>query len=564
MRAGGGRRPTVRRQLAAMLALAMAPAGALAVADGIDAYVDARRTAEADFLRATVLSAQGERDALVGAQAALDALGETPTVSALRPTPACDALLARFVESRPGAALATVVNVDGAVVCASMSAAVGRDLSANPGFRGFRDDPRFRLDAVERGAVSGERVLVAIAPVRRDGRIVGQVTLSLKADLAGEFEDAAKVAPADVRYSLVDAAGRPLLRDEADRPPPWLPAAPSWPEELGSSPAIFGAEDRADVDRIYAATPLLDGEVWVVAGAPGREVRAGLLAAAAPSVFAPALMWAIGVAVAYFTIDRLVVRHVVYLSRLARAFGHGRLRLRPRGLERAPAEIGQLGRDLSDMARSLDARQTALAEAAETNRVLLLEVYHRVKNNLQVIASLLSMEIRRAASGHERDTLERIRSRVQSVALVHAALYGGDNVSRVRLDRLTEQILRPLETARARRSGPVSLSLSLDPVEATAERATPFALFLNEAGTNAIAHARSRQGAAAVGVRLRGREDGGFDLVLSNDAAETNEPEAEGLGARLMQGFARQLGGDVEVTREEARHVVRLTAPPGA
>lgn len=543
-----------------MLALAVAPAGALAVADGVATYVSALARAERLYMNDAVLAAQSQRDALVGVRDALGALAVAPAIRELRPGP-CGAALNDWVAADRNRLLANVTDLDGEIVCSSSASRVGQRLSGSPRFEAFAADPHFGLTVVTRPDVSSRRILLAYAPVRREKRVVGSVSILLRAasieSFLGDLEGGR-------RYVIVDSLGRIVAGDETAVVADWLPLREAIVDHLALSPKVFSAESGSGANVVYATAPLLDDAVWLVAGAPASGVKGHLLTESAPAIIAPVAMLLIAVAVAYFTIDRLVVRHLLYLARLTRAYGAGRLGLRPRGMERAPREIADFAADLTTMAENLEMRQTALGEAAETNRVLLLEVYHRVKNNLQMIASLLNLQSRRARDDAERRTIERIRSRVHSLALVHQKLYAAQDLAQAPLDELIREIVAPLAAPDPKTGRPAAaLDLRLDRVREAVERITAAAMFVNEVATNALKFASRETGAPHVEIALTATPDGGYELVVANDVA-SGAPEvgADALGERLMTGFAQQLRAELQTGREGGRHVVRLRAPP--
>jgi two-component sensor histidine kinase len=314
---------------------------------------------------------------------------------------------------------------------------------------------------------------------------------------------------------------------------------------------------------LYAVAPLWPGRAWMLVGAERDALYAGALRGAAAPIIAPFLMLPVAVAMAYFALNRLVVRHVVYLARLTRAYGAGRLRLRPRGLANAPRELAMLADDLARMAERLEDRQEALVRAAENNRFLLREVHHRVKNNLQMIVSLLNLQAGRARTDGEREGLDRIRARVMAVAAVHGAIYASDAMDRVPLDALIRRVAEA-QGGMPAGAGRPRLSLDLDPVEDTPERATPLALLANEALTNAIKYAAAEDGnPPRIEVALRARPEGGYAFSVANDVtAEVDATDEGAVGARLIDGFARQIGASLQRRTLDGRFRLDLVAPP--
>jgi len=134
------------------------------------------------------------------------------------------------------------------------------------------------------------------------------------------------------------------------------------------------------------------------------------------------------------------------------------------------------------------ALEHTLEEQARTlaeREVLLREVHHRVKNNLQIVSSLLAMQGDRTESDEARAALEHSGTRVRSMALVHQLLYGGKNLAYVDLAEYARVLAHELRSALEPRA---ELDLELHPADVTIETAVPCALVLNELLTNAFKH----------------------------------------------------------------------------
>ncbi len=115
--------------------------------------------------------------------------------------------------------------------------------------------------------------------------------------------------------------------------------------------------------------------------------------------------------------EALVMDWLTYLERLSRAYARGRYSLRPRRLQHAPAEFRALGQAVEEMAAAVEHRDQALREALDEQTVLLREVHHRVKNNLQIVGSLLSLQAQRSDDPATREALLDALVRVDAIAL---------------------------------------------------------------------------------------------------------------------------------------------------
>src|SRR5690606_23374531 len=183
-------------------------------------------------------------------------------------------------------------------------------------------------------------------------------------------------------YGVLDESGA-LLAESTPYAAGWLPSNPGI--MLGNVDMAISDTSRSGNPRLYISQPLVDGQLWAIASVP----KAGLLdvvgSTAGLTVLGPILLWMIAVAVAYVSIDKLVTRHVAYLGRAAGRIGRGDLGSEIRRLDNAPREIRALGDAIRDMAGNLQDRDLDMRDALERQKNLILEIHHRVKNNLQMV-----------------------------------------------------------------------------------------------------------------------------------------------------------------------------------
>jgi HAMP domain-containing protein len=131
----------------------------------------------------------------------------------------------------------------------------------------------------------------------------------------------------------------------------------------------------------------------------------------------PLIVGAAAILVVSLSWEALVINWLSYLERLSRAYARGRYSLRPRRLQQAPAEFQALGQAVEAMASAVEHRDQALREALDEQTVLLREVHHRVKNNLQIVGSLLSLQAQRSEDPAAREALLDALVRVDAIAL---------------------------------------------------------------------------------------------------------------------------------------------------
>ena len=542
----------LRSQLALVIAVAMAPAGLVAILQALSGANDEIGQREAVFASEMRAAALRQRDALQQARSALATMADEAE-EALLATGDCDGVLARFSRERPDLERAALLNARGRVVCGSVEWSVTRDL---PQWKQFVADPEPNFTLQPQPGEDGSWRVVTLHP-----------TVFLRPEA---FALAAEVELTQLRALSTDNAGRRVygvvdddgaLLAESTPASGWLPSNPGI--MLGNVDMAITDTSRSGNERLYISQPLVDGQLWAIASVP----KAGLLdvvgSTAGLTVLGPILLWMIAVAVAYVSIDKLVTRHVAYLGRAAGRIGRGDLGSEIRRLDNAPREIRALGDAIRDMAVNLQDRDLDMREALERQKNLILEIHHRVKNNLQMVTSLINIQLRRAKSAEEREALRFLEDRVQSLAVVHQHLYGSEELDRIATDELVRDICERLKISMTPVGATVDFRYDLTPLVVDSRVATPVALFLTEAVSNVFKHAVADNGAHSIDVALRS-EDPNFVLEIRNEMTHGPPVEAggrQGLGMRLLKSFAAQLNGEFRKTVDGSSFRLSLRAP---
>lgn len=209
--------------------------------------------------------------------------------------------------------------------------------------------------------------------------------------------------------------------------------------------------------------------------------------------------------------------------------------------------LDTFGRD----ARRIEA-EAAVRASLHEKEALLKEVHHRVKNNLQVITSLLRLEAGRSSQPNVVAVLAEMQSRVLSMALLHETLYRSDNLAQVDLAaylrQLGQQIVRSLAPAAG-----ITLEFDVEPIRIELDQAVPCGLIVNELMSNALKHAfpGGRHGDIRLSARLVA---GGPAMRLSvadsgaGLPADFDEARKRSLGLQLVTDLARQLNGTLDMS----------------
>ncbi|HEX3757487.1 MAG TPA: histidine kinase dimerization/phosphoacceptor domain -containing protein, partial [Kofleriaceae bacterium] len=203
-------------------------------------------------------------------------------------------------------------------------------------------------------------------------------------------------------------------------------------------------------------------------------------------------------------------------------------------------------------ARLLRTRQSELARSLKEREVLLQEIHHRVKNNLQVISSLINMQTRKLEPGASRDALEQCQTRVLAIALIHEKLYQSKDYSAVHFAEYTRSLAANVFHAIGVSPTDVALELAIDDIPLGVDRAIPCGLVLNELITNALKHAFSGR-CGTIRVALTRRDGGRIRLQVDDDGAglppEFDIHQATSMGFLLVCTLAEQLEAELAVVR---------------
>lgn len=212
-----------------------------------------------------------------------------------------------------------------------------------------------------------------------------------------------------------------------------------------------------------------------------------------------------------------------------------------------------------DLERQVNERTAALSAALEQKTALLHEVDHRVKNNLQVIFSLMLLKARRTPEGEARDALQGMAERIGALSSAHRMLYSAGDVSRFDFQEFAADFLSDLTSGLDGRMRVVS---EIDPMAISAAMAAPLALLMHELATNALRHAFPNERAGRISIAARRHEDE-MRLVIEDDGVglDTGRPNPAAFGRVLVDMAVRQLQGRVRYLDAQPGTRVEITLP---
>ena len=208
-----------------------------------------------------------------------------------------------------------------------------------------------------------------------------------------------------------------------------------------------------------------------------------------------------------------------------------------------------------------------LQASLREKEVLLKEIHHRVKNNLQVVSSLLALQAKSAADPQVYQMFQDSRSRIQAMSLIHERLYRAKDLASIDAREYVCDLVAHLFSIYASPTRVVRSQVRVDDLALAIDTAIPCGLLLTELVSNVLKHAYppewEREG--KIDVELRAAEGEWLTLTVSDDGvglpADLDLKQAQSLGLQLVNLLARQIKGTVEVDRS-AGTTFRITFPP--
>ena len=542
---------SIRVRLGVAIAIALLLVLLLGVAQSTIAFHKEGQERRASLIAAADRSVAAARARLDGAIVVLETV--TPETVGAQCAPRLRELMARST------GMLNMVRLDraGRVACAAETVA-GDAVATHAGW--FQ-----RL-------ASGERSVTEAAP---PSGYVGQPALLVATQVAGpkgEFEGAVAAfmavsslrpemdptAPQDTQVALIDSAGHFLSRTRTQAftalPRDWSPKA-----QKGSY--LFYGRDADSAERVFAITPLLGHDLYAVLSAPSPGLFSWARLNLLSSLLFPLVAFLATLLAVWIAADRVIVRWLHYVERVAAIYAKGRFTVRLLQAEKAPPEVRELAETLDAMAEMIVARDVSINESLAQKDALLREIHHRVKNNLQVITSLLSLQQRALTDPSAREAMSDTRQRITAMALIYRALYQGPDLRRVELKGFLEELIAQLIVADQDSTGAIRTELHADDLVIHPDKLAPLALFAVEAISNAQKHAfAGRGGTLRVGFRVSG-EDAKLEIADDGQGQELSR-QASGVGRTLMSAFARQLHGHTEMVGNDwGGCTARLTFP---
>jgi PAS domain S-box-containing protein len=216
--------------------------------------------------------------------------------------------------------------------------------------------------------------------------------------------------------------------------------------------------------------------------------------------------------------------------------------------------------DITEQKQMEDQLKASLQE----KEVLLKEIHHRVKNNLQIVDGLLKMQSRRITNAEALSALQDSQSRIASIALIHEKLYSSNELANIDFARYISELTASLFESYNIGSNPVNLSIEVSPISLEIETAIPCGLIINELVSNSLKHAFPQEQAGEIQIKFHQSNDSALVLIVQDNGIGLPEnldiQKTRSIGMTLIQGLVDQLEGTLEIERKQGT-IFRISFP---
>ena len=206
--------------------------------------------------------------------------------------------------------------------------------------------------------------------------------------------------------------------------------------------------------------------------------------------------------------------------------------------------------------KKINAKNKGLEKSLDKNKTLTKELHHRVKNNLQVISSLLNLQSRNINDPKALAAIREGESRVNSIALMHQKLYQTDTISEVDFKQYTEELIDYLKTINAKPNCSIIIKMMLEDIKLDIDTAVPLGLIINELISNSFKHGfkNKQEGIINISITYTNSSQQQICLIVNDNGVglppNINMAKIESLGLKLINMFTKQLEGTIDISNE--------------
>lgn len=540
-----GRR-SVRSLLLFVLAFTLIPVFLISFGQAYLRLAHDREVVRENLIDNVSLSAEQASHVIRSAERALVGLSARKEVRDV--TQDCAKTLAIAQSTIPYVSNLARIGADGMITCSAISITMNPDLRRTSWLAELSpvNDISFAGPILARPN-STPTLIIGLGLRDTNGKSLGHIVvgINLEALEAGLQEHRGRL---EARLTLVDKNGDPVRRIIANPPPDTLQEIQIETKILAPG-AVTAARDKDGKIWTYARATLVADRLFVAYTMPDKILYSSTFRHVATDIALPLIALIFAGAGLWFAIQLWAIAPILSLRTLAKQYSVGRFDAEAPALKFGPNEMKELRDELTAMAARATHRDERLKRVANQKDELVKELHHRVKNNLQIVISLIGLQARQTNDPLQKLPLERVHARIMAMALVERLIVETDKNPTIDVSMLLEEIcglvrrLHPAVTLR------VKLNLKSAHFQLPVEKANPLALFAFEAITNAFRHGFSPSAHGHIEVTfILGEAQTGRLNVLDSGTGWNELNKETGTGHSLLKAFSRQLGGQFSLS----------------
>lgn len=211
------------------------------------------------------------------------------------------------------------------------------------------------------------------------------------------------------------------------------------------------------------------------------------------------------------------------------------------------------------VSKALRSKNEIIEKSLQTNKILIKEIHHRVKNNLMVISSLLSLQSRYVDEEHGKSAIQTAQSRVQAMALLHQKLYKREKLNSINIAEYFTDLFQDIEDTYLSPNSNISIEFEVEEILMDIEMVVPMGLILNELVTNSIKHAFKDVSSGSINIHII-KDEGNIVIDYADNGCglpfDEIPKKSNSLGMEIIKSFADKLEAEITIDNSKGCHII--------
>ena len=559
---GTGLLKSLKFRVFILLTLALLPIGYISILQTRSIDEEARLNAQLTLLAITRQAATDERLIIEKAIGAAEILATLAPSLIDRPE-ACQDYLTAVIKKEPRFSLIGLLPVSGLMTCSTSDQTF--DFSKYEEFETRMKGTSASVSVNIAAPLGGKSVILIAHPYNNGGEFAGFVSISIPHE--GLITPSPDLEGFGLQELVTFSADGAVLSSRGDMATlsQRFPITDTLDQYTSGTVQTFFAEDDNGSEHIFVVAPIEQTSLFALSIWDANSLSLNPTVAWFSRFLLPASLWIAGLGLAYFVGNKLVSRPIQELQRQMRIFAVERKIVAPDASVPSSDELTEISGTFEKMASKIVTDEARMKDVVDQKNVLIKEIHHRVKNNLQLISSIISLQTRNTSISDTIRDLERVRERVLDLATIHNNIDEPEGSDTIRSGPMIHEVLASSgKLSQFKSRDEFQENLDIDDIALPIDLAIPLALFVGELSSQA-AYAIEKSDHARHTYELSWKKihDDGCQLVQRMSAAQQSSQVAEVYGTQLLDAFAAQMEATLDVSTQEEFQTITLTFHPG-